>query len=92
MIYYRCKCGESVSWSSMGVQDCQTCEKCGSTLGQSPSGHPEPKPHDIRAEIRDGKVYCFCINCLTTVGTLADAKNADDIRQQIKNLGELMAT
>lgn len=90
MIFYRCKCGEFTCHSSMGVSACDTCSKCGSTLASSPNSHQEPKPHDIRAEIRDGKVKCFCTNCLRTVGTLADAKNADEIRQQVKNLGELI--
>ena len=76
----------------MGVPACVTCDKCGSTLATGPSSHREPKPHDIRAEIHDGKVRCFCINCMITVGTIDDAKNADEIRQQIKHLGELMAT
>lgn len=92
MIFYRCKCGKSTAHSSMGVSACDTCDKCGSTLATGPNSHQEPKPHDIRAEIRDGKVKCFCAVCLRDVGTLADAKNAEEIRQQIKALGELMAT
>jgi hypothetical protein len=91
MQYYRCKCGERWSMSSMGVQDCITCDKCGSTLAQSPSSHGEPIPHDIRAEIQDGKVRCFCIRCLASVGTLDQATNAEEIREQVRQLSRDVA-
>ena len=47
MIYFRCKCGESQSWSSMGQPRCRRCSKCGSNLATSPEFHDEPKPHEI---------------------------------------------
>lgn len=46
MIYYRCKCGASESWSSMGVERCFACPQCGSDLATHPEGHSEPLPHE----------------------------------------------
>lgn len=86
MKYYRCKCGHSISYSSMGVARCHICDKCGSTLAESPSGHMEPEPHSIRAVIEDGKILCYCCVCLQRAGTLDEAENADEIRSQISAL------
>lgn len=45
MIYYRCKCGDAVAWSSMGTYACEGCPKCNTTLEAHPDHHKEPKPH-----------------------------------------------
>lgn len=66
MQYYRCKCGESESWGSIGPRQCDRCEKCGTTLNQSPEGHKEPEPHEWVTQYneRTGKPYEICINCM----------------------------
>lgn len=61
MQYYRCKCGSSQSWGSMGPALCASCSKCGSDLATSPELHREPRPHEFRvekvmAETDDGEV------------------------------------
>jgi hypothetical protein len=45
MRYYRCKCGNSYSWSSMGQPTCRGCKKCNTTLEEGPSLHTAPEPH-----------------------------------------------
>lgn len=45
MKFYRCKCGSSTSYTSMGVPRCESCPKCGSDLAQGPSEHRDPEPH-----------------------------------------------
>ena len=50
MRYYRCKCGHRSAWSSLGVAECEGCEKCGTTLAEGPDGHDAPAPHDWREE------------------------------------------
>ncbi len=71
MQYFRCKCGKSEGWSSMGVSRCRVCPECKSTLAQSPEGHGEPEPHDLcktvttttyRGEITT-KTVVECVNC-----------------------------
>lgn len=47
MIYYRCKCGNCQAWSSMGVNPCDGCPECNTTLETGPEHHEEPKPHDF---------------------------------------------
>jgi hypothetical protein len=39
MLFYRCQCGESQSWSSMGHSKCDPCEKCGTAIALGPDGH-----------------------------------------------------
>jgi len=67
MIYYRCKCGDRQSWSSMGEPRCVVCDKCGSTLGTSPTDHLPVEPHrfsawrwdiDQRTGVRFQVLYC----------------------------------
>jgi hypothetical protein len=51
MIYWRCKCGKAESWESgMPPQDCQGCDKCGTTLATGPSGHKDRIPHDWKPQ------------------------------------------
>lgn len=46
MQYYQCKCGETKAWTTMGVERCARCKKCGSDLAQGPNSHKEqPEPH-----------------------------------------------
>lgn len=68
MQYYRCKCGGSTSWTTMGVRRCQLCPKCGSDLAQGPDGHREPEPHQWRPQFdphTGARAPDVCINCLT---------------------------
>lgn len=66
MITYRCKCGESIWYSSMGFADCEVCEKCGSTPATHPDGHADPEPHDfvLRYNEETGKAsHYICTKC-----------------------------
>lgn len=67
MRYFRCKCGESTAWSSMGMQPCDVCEKCGSTYAESPLTHMDPIPHDwkLRYDVITGEPsHEVCIRCM----------------------------
>lgn len=66
MNYWRCKCGETVSWESgYPPVPCQVCEKCGSTLAMHPDHHREPEPHKwvTRYHESTGKPYEMCEVC-----------------------------
>jgi len=55
---YRCKCGKSTSYGSMGPYLCRGCDECGTTLATHPSLHKKPKPHDwskTEVETDEGK-------------------------------------
>jgi len=46
MNFWRCKCGDREYFESgMPPRDCQGCEKCGTTLAMSKSGHEPMQPH-----------------------------------------------
>lgn len=69
MIYYRCKCGDSTSWSSMGSPHCRRCSKCGSDIAMSPEMHRDPPPHELYRSTVDtdegpvpGVSYCYFCN------------------------------
>lgn len=66
MQFYRCKCGETVSHTSMGVPDCSKCDKCGSDLAQAPTLHEEPKPHEYvtRYDRNTGTPFEMCTKCM----------------------------
>lgn len=66
MQFYRCKCGNATSWTSMGVPACMACDECGSSLAQSPGGHADTKPHDyvVRYEHNTGRPYEMCRVCM----------------------------
>lgn len=49
MRYFRCKCGDSKSWSSMGTYPCAKCSKCGSSLAEGPESHKDPIDHEFVA-------------------------------------------
>lgn len=67
MKYYRCRCGSTTSWTSMGVPGCRVCSECGSTLAQGPDQHLEPVPHVPRGELyllREGlQIHAMCSRC-----------------------------
>lgn len=46
MQYYRCRCGKSAAYGSMGPFPCDFCDSCGSDLAMSPEFHRTPQPHD----------------------------------------------
>lgn len=52
MRYYRCKCGSVESWSSLGIQPCEGCEKCNTTLEESAEYHETPVPHEWKKRWR----------------------------------------
>lgn len=62
----RCKCGESVMYTSMGVFNCEVCDKCGTTHAGHPDHHAEPEPHTwiTRYNQRTGEPYEICDRCL----------------------------
>lgn len=66
MLYYRCKCGKRTAWSSMGVEDCNGCEECKTTLATGPDSHRPLADHkwELRYDQHTGqpKEY-ICINC-----------------------------
>ncbi len=66
MLYYRCKCGVSQAWSSMGVASCNGCGTCHTTLETSPDMHRTPDPHEpvTRYDEQTGKPYQVCLRCL----------------------------
>lgn len=71
MMYYRCRCGNLESWSSMGVARCNVCEKCNTIMASSPQGHAESLPHEWNTitEINDFlgkrtiKKMTKCVRC-----------------------------
>ena len=69
MIFYRCQCGKSTAWSSMGVVACDVCPYCHTTLGAGPNSHPEPVAHDFRAAPLDGEAG---LRLLTLTRTLIE--------------------
>lgn len=89
MQYMQCKCGERQCWTSMGCPSCETCEKCGSTLGYGPNSHPEPTPHRVRAEITGGKVEAHCMRCFEK-RPIEEAGNLEDIRDAIASLNTVL--
>lgn len=68
MQYYRCKCGNAVSWTSMGVASCERCPQCGSDLAQGPESHSDPAPHAYmtRYDAHTGAPYEVCSGCQQT--------------------------
>lgn len=66
MQYYRCKCGNSTAWTSMGVPGCTSCSKCGSDLAQGPEGHGEVEPHTFvtKYDQNTGAPYEVCRQCM----------------------------
>jgi len=47
MRYYRCKCGNCVSFGSLPPYRCSGCKKCNTNLTEHPDDHKEPEPHDF---------------------------------------------
>lgn len=41
----RCKCGDKIDLTTDGFQDCEGCEKCGTTYAGHPDFHKELQPH-----------------------------------------------
>ena len=78
MRYYRCKCGGTESWGSMGPTPCQRCKKCGSNLAGSPESHREPEPHKwmpSTVETDEGdKILTVCVWCGVSKRELDQAK------------------
>lgn len=71
MIYYRCKCGDLESYSSMGPRRCAFCTKCNTTLASGPEGHKtERTKHQMikeQVETDEGNaVLTRCGYCLRT--------------------------
>jgi len=66
MQYYRCKCGKTKAWTSMGVPLCSSCKHCGSDLAQSPESHGDPEPHEYvtKYDPDTGVPYERCRLCL----------------------------
>lgn len=66
MIGYRCKCGKITAWSSMGVQPCQGCEDCKTTLASHPDQHKPLEPHEeqiIYNQLTGKPDYIRCKRC-----------------------------
>jgi hypothetical protein len=84
MQYYRCKCGNVQSWTTMGVPDCLGCSKCGSDLAQGPNAHAMPKAHDF-------SVIC---NVDTDEGPkpLSTCKYCHQTKKQTEQLGKKVPT
>lgn len=81
MQYYRCKCGKSESWSSMGPTPCFKCDTCGSDLARDPSIHREPEPHNFvtgQVETDEGaKPLTRCTFCLKTKAQIESAERPE---------------
>lgn len=67
MRYYRCKCGDAESWSSMGhPKACCGCKKCNTTLEEYPEDHKPREEHDYsltKYDTHTGKPYKVCSKC-----------------------------
>lgn len=64
MRYFRCKCGKSEALSSMGVNACQGCPDCKTTLAEAPSGHREIQPHQwVPTPIETDSGEAFVTRC-----------------------------
>ena len=66
MQFYRCKCGKSTAWTSMGVSACSNCDSCGSDFAQSPEQHEAPAEHKYvtRYDSLTGAPYEMCRVCM----------------------------
>lgn len=50
MQYARCKCGEYEIWTTMGIQPCSWCLKCGTVPAYGPGPHnTERTPHKMES-------------------------------------------
>lgn len=66
MRFYRCKCGNAHSWTSIGIPACKRCGKCGSSLAQSPDEHETPEHHQFvtRYNQKTGAPFEVCGVCI----------------------------
>lgn len=76
---YRCKCGNLLASTSMGVAACTRCGKCGSNLAQGPKLHADPEPHEwvTKYDQNTGAPYERCSKCHETFKQLALSNRAD---------------
>lgn len=69
----------------MGIPLCVVCEKCGSTMAESPKTHLDPVPHEFVAEIHNCALEVRCRRC-NVVGTIEQAINRDAMKAVIDKL------
>jgi len=63
---FRCKCGESIIYSSMGTgHNCEGCTKCNTTYADHPDHHLPLEPHDwiTKYNQNTGKPYKVYNKC-----------------------------
>lgn len=65
MQYYRCKCGKTFHFGSVGPKRCRGCSYCGTTLTQYPDDHKTPEPHEFVTKYNEdtGEPYEICRQC-----------------------------
>ena len=82
MKYYRCKCGKKTAWSTRGVQDCEGCKECGTTLAEHPEEHKPVADHAAVVYYRqtDGSPYLVCSKCSSTALGYSPEEEADVIK------------
>lgn len=85
---FRCKCGQTVVWSSMGVRSCETCPECGSDLAMGAGLHRDPVPHEwvTRYDPNTGEPYEMCKVCFKR-----REKPAQDVTYPDAVLGDIRA-
>lgn len=68
MKYYRCSCGHTLWFTSIGVPNCSKCPECGSSYMKDPiTGKYLPVlPHDWvkRYDESSGEPYQICSKCM----------------------------
>ena len=82
MKYYRCKCGKKTAWSTRGVQDCEGCKECGTTLAERTKKQKPVADHAAVVYYRqtDGSPYLVCSKCSSTALGYSPEEEADVIK------------
>lgn len=86
---YRCKCGQTAAWSSMGGCPCSRCGKCGSNLALGPDDHRDPEPHNMVAqkvelETDTGTLRGELTRCVWCLKTLAELEGQPMVHRSIE--------
>lgn len=86
MRYYRCKCGKSEAWGSMGPYQCSRCSVCGSDLAEGPESHRPPRAHQMLAR----PVNAQTDTGLVVAGELTECIWCQQTKAEIEARGEPM--
>ena len=86
MQYYRCKCGKSTAYGTMGPNPCDGCYECGTTLDQAPELHRTPEPHQMEpttVQTDDGQAVLHrCRWCGKTQAQIDKTRSASSANRE----------